>query len=128
MDPSKQQVAEEHDDFFHRLEQENRIVSYFFIIPSQCKLAGTLIEEGMLLRDFKHAQNPDILLFFETGVARGAEETGFTFLEVGRRTRYLESVARKARNVVFWKNEDQLHLAVKKQAIAIIEAHGSPSR
>jgi hypothetical protein len=44
MDPKLQREGEDDATFFHRLEQEHAIETYFFIMPLHCKPLGTTFD------------------------------------------------------------------------------------
>lgn len=101
--------------YFHRIEQEHRIGHYFLILPPGCKVLGTVFEGGMLERDFHWGRDPAIVLFLHRSIAQ-VDGGRITFVEQGKRTRYLESVASRAHDVVFWETVEELERHALKRS------------
>lgn len=108
MDPSGQKPGERDGDFFHRLEIENEVDSYVITVPSNTKVLGTVFEGGMLERDFHYGANPRILLFLQSTYAGRDHHDKIEFVEQGKRTRYLESLADRAHHVGLWEEPEDL--------------------
>ena len=121
MDPKAQRPDEDDAAFFHRLETEHAIETYFIIVPLQTKVLGTVFEGGMLVRDFQWGRTPRIVLFVQDGFAEEDEDGGFVFTEAGKRTRYLESLANRAHHVQKWDTFETRMDVIQEWAEAVTE-------
>lgn len=117
MDPSDQRKGEPDDDFFRRLEVENDVDAYFVIVPARTKVMGTIFEEGMLVRDFHFGRDPFVALFPEASTVKLPDDGSIEFVERGKRTQYLKSVARHAKHVDPWEGLEDLRERVLKRAL-----------
>jgi hypothetical protein len=117
MDPSLQHEGEDEADFFGRLETENQFDSYFFILPAGAKILGLVFEAGMLVRDFAHGQSPPLVMFAERPTVKAGANGSIEFRERGNRTRYLRSVARRAKHFQIWDSTDDLREVVLQRAL-----------
>jgi hypothetical protein len=117
MDRALQHDGEDDADFFQRLEIEHRPDSYFFVFPAGAKILGIVFEAGMLVRDFAHGQSPQMVMFAERPIVMTGANGSVEFRERGNRTRYLRSVARRAKHLQIWESTEDLREVVLQRAL-----------
>jgi hypothetical protein len=117
MDPGEQHPGEDESDFFHRLELDWGVDSYFIIVPSGTKVLGTVFEGGMLIRDLHYGKRSTFSLFPQASSVDVRDDGEMVFIEKGKRTQYLKSLARKASHVQPWTDFEDLREAVLSRAL-----------
>jgi hypothetical protein len=117
MDPKDQLAGEDDSDFFRRLEVERGVDSYFIIVPPQAKVLGTVFEGGMLIRDLHYGRRSTFSLFPSASSVEIRDDGEVVFLEKGKRTQYLRSLARKALHFQPWDDMEDLREAVLSRAL-----------
>lgn len=102
MSPEDQRKGEDDADYFARLEKEHNVEAYFFFVPNQAKILGTVFEGGMLRRDVQWGKNPRIAVFVEKGFLTLGEDGDATLNVKGKRTTYLKSLLRVSNHIEEW--------------------------
>jgi hypothetical protein len=107
---------------FERLERENNISHYYFILPANAKMHGTTFEAGMLSRDFKYGQYSHIVAFIDESLAvRDAHGELVHRFQKNELTNYLGAMLDLTPAVRWWKSIEHLIDQVGMQACTLLD-------